>query len=53
MDKPLGGTVAPFLCGNTDIPLLPHIYSDLPIPHSVSQLDMATLCGGKSKQELC
>lgn len=51
--KPLGGTVVLFLCGNIDIPRLPHIYWDLPIPHSVSQLDMAMLCGVRDKQQLC
>lgn len=49
-DKPLGGTVALSWCGNTDNPLLPHIYWDPPIPHSVSQLDMVTLCGNRKWQ---
>lgn len=49
-DKPLGGTVVLFLCGNTDIPLHLHIYWDLPILRSVLRLDMATLCSGKNKQ---
>lgn len=46
-DIPLGGTAVLFWCGNTDIPQLPHIYWDPPIPHSVSQLDMAMLCVAK------
>lgn len=47
-DPPLDGTAVLFSCGSTDIPLLPHIYWDLPILHSVSLLDMAMLCGDKN-----
>lgn len=51
MIRPLGGTAAPFSCGSTGIPPLPHICWDPPTLRPASPPDTATLCGGDNNKQ--